>query len=95
MEIAIAIVGAVLGGGGITALYRARSQNRALDSGTLTKVTEAVQGVYEKLTSDLRVEVNRVIEREKQCRTELEDLRTVVVGLRERIDATNRRLDGV
>jgi len=76
-----ALVAALLGGGGIGALLGSRSKNRALDTDTLIKVYEAAQNISEKITDELRDEITRVVERERDCRTELRTLQQEVALL--------------
>ncbi len=81
-----AIFAALLGGGGIGALLKSRSVNRSLDATTQTKVTEAMQRVYEKITNDLRAEIDRVSEEHRKCRRELDELRRFVYRVEGRVE---------
>ena len=88
-----ALVAALLGGGGVGAILGSRSKNRAIDTDTLIKVYEAAQNISEKITDELREEITRVVERERECRAELRDLHREVGELQRQQIATQAHLE--
>lgn len=64
-----------------------------MDAGTLAQAAATVQGIYEQLTEELRDEIKRVLEREKECQEEVVALRRQVAEMSGRVEHVTRRLD--
>lgn len=80
---------------------RARSQGRtdhatleSADRRALAKAVETVQVVYEKLTGDLREQVDDLILRDKECRAELASLRLIVRAHGQELGTLREQVEG-
>lgn len=71
---------------------RLRSQSKTekksgdtVDRTALAAAVETVQEVYGKLTGDLRIQVDDLLARDRECRSELEQAKADLRALRERV----------